>query len=57
MNSGLQKSDQDSRYRKAMDGGYKPEIAPFDGLRFVTLIISALSKARLTINSETVEKA
>ncbi len=40
-----------------MDAGYKPEIAPFDGLRFVTLIISALSKARLTINSETVEKA
>ena len=34
-----------------MDGGYKPEIAPFDGLRFVTLIISALTKARLTINS------
>ena len=51
MNSARWKSGQDSRYRKAMDGGYKPEIAPFDGLRLVTLIISALSKARLTINS------
>jgi len=38
-----------------MDAGYKPEIAPFDGLRFVTLIISALSKARLTINSRIVQ--
>ncbi len=38
-----------------MDAGYKPEIAPFDGLRFVTLIISALSKARLTINSRNMQ--